>query len=46
MVEEEKEEYVENPKEEEEEITVELDEGEMLVLQRSLNSQRSEKEGQ
>jgi len=39
-------EYVEYPEEDEEDITFELDDGEMLVLGRTLNSQRSEKEVQ
>jgi len=47
VVEEENEEDVESPEEEEEEeVITEVDEGEMLVLRRVLNSQRSEKEEQ
>ena len=46
VVEEEKEEDVESPEEEEEEVIAEADEGEILVLRRAPNSQRSEKEEQ
>jgi len=46
VVEEEKEKDIESPKEEEEEVITEANEGEMLVLRRALNSQRSENEEQ
>jgi len=47
LAEEEKEEDIEsNDEEEQEEVIEEADEGEMLVLRRALNSQRTEKEEQ